>query len=156
MSSRRLAILFSVLVTLVVAACSTGAAATGSPSASATGTLTVTGAWVRAAAAGKDTAAYFTIENGTSSDDTLVGASTTIAGGAGLHQTTTDASGMTGMHMTESVKVAAGGTVQFAPGGYHVMLTALTAELKAGDKVVLQLAFEHAGVVKVTCEVRTS
>jgi len=54
------------------------------------------------------------------------------------------------------VKIPGGGSIQFAPGGYHVMIVGLAAELKAGDQVVLQLSFENAGVVKVTAEVRTS
>jgi copper(I)-binding protein len=63
---------------------------------------------------------------------------------------------MTGMQMAPQVKVPAGATVPFAPGGYHVMLMGVTAELKAGDKVLLQLSFQNAGVVKVSAEVRTS
>jgi periplasmic copper chaperone A len=157
MTSRRLAISLSVLlaVALAAAACGSGSSATSGPSI-AGGQLTVKDAWVRAAPAGADTAAYFTIVNGPVADDMLVGVSTTAARSAGLHQTTTDASGMTGMHMTEQVKIPGGGTVQFAPGGYHVMLVGVGSELKAGDQVVLQLSFEKAGVVKVTCEVRTN
>ena len=105
MTSRRLAILFAVIPAMVVAACGSGSAATSGPSiAGGPLPLTVRDAWVRAAPAGGDTAAYFTIVNGPAAD-TLVG---------------------------------------------------VGSELKVGDQVVLQLSFEHAGVVKVTCEVRAS
>ena len=155
MTSRRLAILSAVLLSVVVAACGSGSVATSVPSV-AGGPLTVRDAWVRAAPAGGDTAAYFTILNGCQTDDTLVGVTTTNARSAGLHQTTTDPSGMTGMQMAPQVKVPSCGTVQFAPGGYHVMLTGVSSELKMGDRVVLELSFEHAGVVTVTCDVRAS
>lgn len=49
-----------------------------------------------------------------------------------------------------------GGSVTLQPGGYHVMLTGLVSELKTGTFVALVLTFEHAGVVKVTAEVRAS
>jgi copper(I)-binding protein len=156
MSSRRVATLLVVLLIVIVAACGSGSSATTGASGAASGSLTVTGAWVRTAPTGADTAAYFTIVNGTAAADSLVGVSTTISRSAGLHQTTTDPSGITGMQMTQQVDVPAGATVPFAPGGYHVMLVGVVSELKAGDQVVLQLAFEKAGIVKVIAEVRAS
>jgi hypothetical protein len=157
MTSRRVALLLSVLLALGLAACGSGSSASTGPSnAPAGGPLTVKDAWVRAAPSGADTAAYFTIVNGKVDADTLVGVSASVGKSAGLHRTSTDPSGMTGMQMTDSVKIPGGGSIQFAPGGYHVMIVGLAAELKAGDQVVLQLSFENAGVVKVTAEVRTS
>jgi periplasmic copper chaperone A len=159
MTSRRvailLAVLLAVLLALVAAACGSGSSTNPGPSV-AGGPLTVRDAWVRAAPSGADTAAYFTIFNGCLTDDTLMGVTATIARSAGLHQTTTDPSGMTGMQMAPQVKVPKCGTVQFAPGGYHVMLMGVTSELKTGDTVLLQLSFQNAGVVKVTAAVRTS
>jgi periplasmic copper chaperone A len=140
------------LVALVTVAC--GATASATPSSISGGTMTVTGAWVRAAAAGGETAAYFTIVNGTSTDDALDGASTDAAESATVHLTSTDPSGMTGMQMAPSVTVPGGGTVPFAPGGYHVMLTNLKGALKAGDQVRLTLTFQHAGAVTVAADVR--
>ena len=152
MSARRVASLLAIaLVTLALSACSSGAGA--SPSG---GSLTVSGAWVRVPATPGTTAAYLTIVNGTAADDALVGVSTAAATSASLHRTTTDSSGMTGMQMTDAVHVPAGGTVSLAPGGFHIMLMGLTGDFKAGAKIELILTFEHAGVVKVTAEVRAS
>jgi len=132
---------------LTIASCTTGAA--GTP-----GRVTVTGAWVRAAAvAGQTTAAYFTIANATTIGDALLSVSTPAAGMAQIHETTMS-SGMMGMHEVPRVDVPAGGTVQFAPGGYHVMLMSLAAPLDAGASVELTLAFEHAGKVVIKAEVR--
>ena len=156
MSARRAATLSSIALTallaVVIAACSSGGASGGT----AGGKLTVSEAWVRVPASPDTTAAYLTIVNGTTADDSLVGVSTTAATSASLHRTTTDSSGMTGMQMTDSVHVPAGGTVSLAPGGFHIMLMGLTGDLKAGATIELVLTFEHAGVVKVTAEVRAS
>ena len=153
MSARRAASLSSIALTallaVVMAACSSGGGTAG-------GKLTVSEAWVRVPASPDTTAAYLTIVNGTTADDSLVGVSTTAATSASLHRTTTDSSGMTGMQMTDSVHVPAGGTVSLAPGGFHIMLMGLTGDLKAGATIELVLTFEHAGVVKVTAEVRAS
>jgi copper(I)-binding protein len=149
MTLRRLATLLLLpLLLLAVAGCSSSGGATG-------GKLTVTGAWVRVPATPDQTAAYLTVTNGTSNEDALVGVSTTAATSASLHETTTS-SGMTGMQMTASVKIPAGQTVELKPGGYHIMLMGVIGDLKAGSTVELVLTFEHAGVVKVTAEVRAS
>jgi copper(I)-binding protein len=150
---RAKALLLLTLVVLV-AACSGGAAASATPSTSGV-QLTVKDAWARAAVAGGDTAVYFTIVNGPVAD-TLTGVTTDAAQSAGLHQTSTDASEMTGMQMMTTVPVPGGGTVSFAPGGYHVMLTGLKQALNAGDHVQVTLTFQNAGSVNVTAEVRAS
>lgn len=150
---RAIALLLTALVTLGIAAC--GAAA-GTPGTTAGGPLTVTGAWARAAAAGANTAIYFTIVNGRVAADTLTGVSSDLAKMTEVHETTSDPSGMTGMHMVPSVPVPGGGTVQFAPGGYHVMLTGLNKALNPGDQVTVTLTFQNAGTVTVTAEVRAS
>ena len=82
--------------------------------------------------------------------------STDAAGKASLHQTTTDNSGMTGMQSMDGIKIPAGKTVVLEPGGYHVMLEGLTADLAAGSQVRLLLTFEQAGPLYVPAEVRAS
>ncbi|MFN8631790.1 MAG: copper chaperone PCu(A)C [Chloroflexota bacterium] len=144
---------------LLLAAIALAAVACGSSSASANtagGPLTVKSAWARAAASGADTAVYFTIVNGRVAADTLLSATSTVAKETGIHQTSTDASGMMGMHMVPSVAIPGGGTVEFAPGGYHVMLTGLTQDLTAGGQVQITLTFQNAGTVTVTAEVRAN
>jgi len=149
---RRLAALLVLSLALVLAACSPG----GGSTASGGGIVTVSDAWVRAAAKGRTTAAYLQIVNGRLSDDTLVGVSTDAAGKASLHETTTDDSGMTGMQPMDGIKVPAGKTVMLEPGGFHVMLENLTADLAAGSQVRLVLTFEQGGPLNVTAEVRAN
>jgi periplasmic copper chaperone A len=152
---RAMALLLLTLVALTAVACGSSTAS-ASATTPAGGPLIVRDAWARAAAAGADTAVYFTITNGKVAADALLSAATDAAQSAGVHQTMTDASGMTGMQMVPSVPIPGGGTVAFAPGGYHVMLTGLKADLKAGDQVKVTLTFQNAGVVTVTAEVRAN
>jgi copper(I)-binding protein len=136
-----------VVLVFALAAC---AGASPAPSAG----VVVTGAWVRLPAGmSANTAAYMTISAG-SEADALVGASSSIASMVGIHETTTDPSGMTGMHPVARIEIPANGTVKLEPGGYHVMLEGLTQALTAGQTVSIALTFEHAGQVVVAAEVR--
>ena len=86
----------------------------------------------------------------------LVGVSTDAAEKASLHQTTTDNDGMTGMQPMDRITVSAGKTVMLEPGGYHIMLEGLTADLAAGSQLRLVLTFEQGGPLNVTAEVRAN
>jgi len=139
------AIAAGLVLALLLTACST----------SATGAPAVSDAWVRPSASmGGAVAAYFTITNATGKDDALLSVSSPIAKTVELHETSTDASGMTGMQPIDRVAVASGATVKLAPGGMHVMLMDLTQALPTGGTVELDLVFEHAGKVVVQAEVR--
>ena len=153
MFARVAASILSFLLVLSVAACGSGAGKATNP---ASGSISIDGAWVRAAQSGGMTAAYMTITNGTPSDDTLVSVSTPAAKSASIHETSTDASGMTGMHPVDGITVPAGGTVTLKPGGYHVMLMGLTGDLAVGQVVQLTLTFKTAGAIDVSAEVRAS
>lgn len=141
------------IVLIVVLAAVVGACA--GPVASVP-SVTVADAWIRPAGAGATTAAYLTITNAGPAADTLLAVHCTIAGSAMLHQTSTDASGMTGMSMVDSLPVPPGGSVSLQPGGMHVMLTDLTRPILAGEKIEIELVFEHAGTIRVPAPVRAS
>lgn len=143
MRSRLILVLVSVVAASVVA-CSPGAAAP-----------TVSGAWVRPPM-GTDQAAagYMVIANSSGQADALLSASSPSASSVEIHQTSTDMSGMTGMQPIARLDVPAGGTVKLEPGGYHLMIMGLAKPLAVGDKLELDLVFEHAGKVVVQAEVR--
>ena len=90
---------------------------------------------------------------GSSQADALTGASVTFAASAEVHQTTS-MSGMMGMSPVDKIDVPAGQAVKLQPGGYHVMIMNLTADLKAGDTVEITLTFRNAGKVTVKAEVK--
>jgi copper(I)-binding protein len=141
-------LVFAALLAVAFAACSSGSSAS-----SAVGP-TVTGAWARAAAAGGQSAAYFTLTNPTGPADALLSASSPAAGVAQVHETSVDGNGTAAMKPVDRVEVPAGDTVEFKPGSYHVMLMGLTSDLTVGQTVELDLVFEHAGTVVVEAEIR--
>ncbi len=136
-------------VLAVVAACSAGA--TASPS----GALTIGDPWVRASGnVDQPTAAYLSITNGGPAADALVSASSPGAGSVEIHETSKSSDGMMGMHPIARLDVPAASTVALTPGGYHLMITGLTTELRTGDRLEIDLVFDKAGKVVVQAEVR--
>ncbi len=150
----------------------TQAAGTGSQPASGTtvqtgSAMAVENAWARPAKPmpdmGSSSAAYFVLRNTGSEDDALVSVSTDVAGKAELHETVPaqqtgqhdhNASDAMTMRPVDKVAVPAGGTVEFRPGGLHVMLMDLKRELAVGDRFQLTLTFEKGGAQIVEVEVR--
>jgi copper(I)-binding protein len=104
--------------------------------------LQVSDAWIRALPAKLPAAGYFTLTNKGTKEVTLTGASSPACGMLMLHKST-QSGGMGSMQDVESVAVPAGGSVKFAPGGYHLMCMDPTPAVKPGDKV--SVAFSFAG-----------
>jgi copper(I)-binding protein len=115
---------------------------------------TIAQAWARPAPAGSNSAAYMTITGASGQADALLSASSPAADMVQLHEVSTDASGMTGMHPIDRLDIAAGGSVMLKPGGYHLMVMGVRSELAVGGTVELDLVFEHAGKVVVQAEIR--
>lgn len=143
-------------------------AATQPAAAPQAGGIVVENAWARPAKAmegmGATSAAYFVIRNAGSADDNLLRVSTDVAGKAEMHETVRaadaghdhNASDAMTMRPVEKVTVPAGGTVEFKPGGLHVMLMDLKRDLAVGDRFRLTLTFEKGGEQTVEVEVRES
>ena len=142
MRPRSRLLVFAVAVAIVLAACSSGAA----PS--------VSGAWARPAAAAGVSAAYFTITTPSGAADALLSASSPAAASVEIHETSTDGTGTTSMHALTRVDVPPGRSIEFKPGGHHLMLMGLTGALTPGSTIELDLVFEHAGKVVVRAEIR--
>jgi hypothetical protein len=113
--------------------------------APADGQLQVSETWARPGLSGGNSAAYFVVENRTASDDTLLSASSDVAGAVELHMTSMQDGNMQMMHQQE-VPVPTGKT-EFKPGGLHVMLIGLNQDLNPGDMFSLTLDFVTAGVI---------
>ena len=123
------------------------------PAKISTGVLDVKNVWARPAANGDNGAVYFTIENGTAQDDVLNSVQTDIATAVELHMSVMEGDRMS-MHQQEVVTIPDGESVEFTPGGLHMMLIGLVRELKAGDTFDVTLEFENAGEKIVTVTVR--
>ena len=109
--------------------------------------------YVRVAAKGMTSAAYFKISNSSQIADTLFGVKADFADMAHLHQSFRK-NGMVGMKPVEFIIVPAKSSVVFKPGGYHVMLMNLKQDLKTGMKVKFILIFKHAGEVELSAPVK--
>ena len=82
----------------------------------------------------------------------LVTAATDHAAMAMVHQTET-VDGVSRMRMAHAIAVPAEGTVQFAPGGTHIMLEGLKQPLVAGEGLVLELTFDQSGRMVVPVKI---
>jgi len=84
--------------------------------------------------------------------DRLLSATTAVAAAVQMHTMAMDGDVMT-MREVDAVDLPAGQTVEFKPGGFHLMLMGLKAPLKLGDKFAMRLRFEKAGEVVITVHV---
>jgi copper(I)-binding protein len=111
-------------------------------------------AFARASAvpAAKAGAVYMTLTNNSSKVDHLLSVSTDASETAQLHESV-EKDGVATMKPVEALEIPAGGTVEFKPGGTHIMLTGLKAPLKIGGMIMLELKFEQAGTVEVMARV---
>lgn len=144
MRSRLVRLAASIVTVIALAGCS----------GSAAGAPTIDGAWARPGVAGAETAAYLTITGLAGEADALMSASSPDAASVELHEATTDAQGMMGMHPIDHLDIHAGETVVLKPGGHHLMVMGLKKDLAVGGTLQLELVFEHAGKVAVQAEIK--
>jgi copper(I)-binding protein len=130
---------------LLMAACA--------PPAASTAAITIENARIMEPPPGATTAAaYFTLRNDGPADQ-LAGASSPVAASAMLHETRNEA-GMMSMHHMEGIDLPAGGVIEFAPGGRHIMLTGLTQPLVAGGLHPITFTFVHGEPITVNFPVK--
>jgi copper(I)-binding protein len=104
-------------------------------------------AWSRATAEGASTGAVYLILKNDGPADRLVAASAPVAERVELHIMSMEG-GVMRMRELSAIEVPAQGTVEFKPGGLHLMLVGLKQPLKEGDRYTLTLKFEKAGTVQ--------
>jgi len=122
--------------------------------ASASG-FSVEDAYIRAMPPGRTaTAAYLSLSNNSDRDCSIIGGSTDIAAKLEIHQQL-NSDGMMKMRPVAAVTVAAGETLLFRPGGFHLMLLGVEAELVPGESHPLSLLTEDCGTVEMTAVVRS-
>lgn len=101
----------------------------------------------------RPTAAYVMIANGGAEADRLVAASAPDFEAAELHTVIKDGDVMK-MQPVEAIEIPAGGMVELAPGGYHIMLFGAKKMFMPGDMMPLVLTFEKAGEAAVEAVVK--
>ena len=89
---------------------------------------------------------YFDLDNHGASTLTLIGANSPGCGSLMLHRSL--ASGGTDrMESVDRVSVPAHGSLQFAPGGYHLMCMEPTSGLRPGGTIPVTLTFSGGGTL---------
>lgn len=102
----------------------------------------VEGAWVRTAVPGQQgTGAFMRLT--ARQPLQLIGVATPVAGTAEVHEMKQEGEIMR-MRQVAAVDLPAGKTVEFKPGGYHLMLMDLKQALKPGTQVPLTLVLRDA------------
>jgi hypothetical protein len=117
--------------------------------------LEVSDAWIRAMPAGIPSGGYFTLHNASAKDVALTGASTPACGSLMLHKSEMTG-GMSSMHHVDEVDVPVGGSIAFAPGGYHLMCMQATSAVTPGARVMVTLSFKDGGKLTVPFQVRNA
>ena len=119
----------------------------------AIGDITVSGAFTRATLPDAPVGAgYLTITNAGDADR-LLGAASLITPTVELH-TMSVVNGMMKMQqLTDGIEVPAGGSVEFAPGGMHIMFIGPNQPFVEGECVEVTLEFEKAGELPVLLNV---
>ena len=111
-------------------------------------------AWVREAPPGaRMLAAYLTVKNSGTEDRMLVEVQSPAFSHVMLHKSEV-VDGVARMIHLDEVVIPARGSVQFQPGGLHLMMPAPEARLSAGDRVPLVLIFADGSRIEVQAEVR--
>jgi copper(I)-binding protein len=101
----------------------------------------VTNVWARPTPAWGVAGAYMMLINPTDADLIIVGVTSAASGAVELHETTMDGD-MMRMNMVESLIIPAGESAMLQPGGNHLMLNELTADLLDGGALALTLTFD--------------
>jgi periplasmic copper chaperone A len=116
--------------------------------------LSVSGAWIRASAPMQaNGAGYAAIQNKSAKADRLLSAYADVAERVELHTIITE-NGVAQMRQVTGIDIPAGGTVNLAPGGFHVMFVKLKQPFVQGKTVPIKFTFEQAGDVMVNFEVK--
>lgn len=121
---------------------------------SLSGKLEITKSQARPAAQGANSAAYFTIYNGTANADTLLGVASDEAEDAGVHESYVTEGGLSGMRPAENLAIPSGDSLLLQPGGFHVMLMELKRKFVIGDSIQLQIQFAKAGSRSIFASVK--
>ena len=124
----------------------------GLPTTSSAGSadIVVEDAWARASIGiNRPGAAYMTLRNTGTDPVTLVELETPLAMMPDIHETKTDANGVSSMGPVGEITIPAGESVALEPGGMHAMLMRLQTKMVEGETFPLRLNFADGGTLTV-------
>ena len=100
-------------------------------------------------------AVYMSLMNHSTHSATLTGVSVaeTVASEAQIHTTIMDGDVMKMRQVTVGIYIEPHETVEFKPGGFHIMLMGLASPLKTGESFELELKFEDGTSTTINVDV---
>jgi copper(I)-binding protein len=118
------------------------------------GDIEITAAWARATPKGAQVGGgYLKITNTGTTPDRLTGGSSAVSGKFEVHEMSMSGGVMKMRALDKGVEIKPGETVEFKPGGYHLMFVGLKQPLERGKPFTATLQFEKAGKVEVQFKV---
>lgn len=119
--------------------------------------LRLIGPWARPTPPGAPAGAgYLTIVNRGKAGDRLLEGRSTAVERVEVHEMKISDGVMRMRPVSGGIPIPRGGSVELAPGGYHIMFIGLKKRLVAGGTVPVTLRFERAGTVNVNFRIRMS
>jgi len=120
------------------------------------GNLKISNTWARATQKGAAVGgAYMTIINTGNVSDRLLGGSSDASNRFEIHEMSMENGVMKMRPLGKGLELKPGQTVEFKPGGYHVMFVGLKAQFEEGQHIKATLQFEKAGNIGVDFAVRS-
>jgi copper(I)-binding protein len=114
------------------------------------GGLKISMPWVRATPKGAQVGGgYMTINNSGGAPDTLIDGSSEVSIRFEIHEMSMDNGVMKMRPVPGGIEIKPGQTIEFKPGGYHVMFIGLKMPFERGQHIKATLHFEKAGNVVV-------
>ena len=118
------------------------------------GSLKIVHPWARATPKGASIGGgYMKIINNGPTPDRLVGGSSDVSKRVEIHAMSMDNGVMKMRAMPKGLEIKPGATIEFKPGGYHLMFVGLDKPLVQGQQVNATLEFEKAGKVPVSFQI---
>jgi len=114
------------------------------------GSLEIDHPWARATPKGASVGGgYLKITNKGAAPDRLIGGSSVVSDRFEVHEMAVADGVMKMRPMPSGIEIKPGQTVEFKPGGFHIMLMGLKQPLEVGKTVKGTLVFEKAGTVDI-------
>jgi periplasmic copper chaperone A len=114
------------------------------------GSLKIDSPWARATPKGASVGGgYLKITNSGTTPDRLIGGTSDASKRFEIHEMSMTNGVMKMRPLAKGLELKPGATVEFKPGGYHVMFVGLNKQLVEGQKINATLQFEKAGKVPV-------
>lgn len=116
--------------------------------------LQITEAWIKnLPMAVPVRAGYMHISNNQNTEITIVSLQSKSFESIEIHQSM-EVNGMMGMRPVDALSIPAGGSLELAPGGFHLMMMNPQEELVPGQKVTVTLYYQNQNTQLIELEVR--